>query len=80
MMQAIWNGVVLAESDDTVVVEGNHYFPAGSLTRSTSPPATPARSARGRDGPATSPCRSAASSTPTPPDTMGLPRNNLDMS
>lgn len=33
MMQAIWNGVVLAESDDTVVVEGNHYFPAGSLTR-----------------------------------------------
>jgi uncharacterized protein (DUF427 family) len=33
MMQAIWNGVVLAESDDTVVVEGNHYFPADSLNR-----------------------------------------------
>jgi uncharacterized protein (DUF427 family) len=32
-MQAIWNGVVLAESDDTVVVEGNHYFPADSLNR-----------------------------------------------
>jgi uncharacterized protein (DUF427 family) len=32
-MQAIWNGVVLAESDDTVVVEGNHYFPADSLRR-----------------------------------------------
>lgn len=30
-MKAIWNGVVLAESDDTVVVEGNHYFPADSL-------------------------------------------------
>lgn len=30
-MKAIWNGVVLAESDDTVVVEGNHYFPAASL-------------------------------------------------
>jgi uncharacterized protein (DUF427 family) len=30
-MQAIWNGVVLAESDDTVVVEGNHYFPRESL-------------------------------------------------
>jgi uncharacterized protein (DUF427 family) len=29
--QAIWNGVVIAESDDTVVVEGNHYFPADSL-------------------------------------------------
>jgi uncharacterized protein (DUF427 family) len=32
-MQAIWNGVVLAESDNTVVVEGNHYFPADSLNR-----------------------------------------------
>jgi len=30
-MKAIWNGVVLAESDDTVVVEGNHYFPRDSL-------------------------------------------------
>ena len=26
-MKAIWNGHVVAESDDTVVVEGNHYFP-----------------------------------------------------
>ena len=32
-MKAIWNDVVLAESDDTVVVEGNHYFPAESLRR-----------------------------------------------
>ena len=32
-MRAIWNGIVLAESDDTVVVEGNHYFPAESLDR-----------------------------------------------
>jgi len=30
-MKAIWNGVVVAESDDTVVVEGNHYFPADSV-------------------------------------------------
>lgn len=30
-MQAVWNGVVLAESDETVVVEGNHYFPAAAL-------------------------------------------------
>jgi uncharacterized protein (DUF427 family) len=30
-MKAIWNGVVIAESDDTVVVEGNHYFPPGAL-------------------------------------------------
>jgi uncharacterized protein (DUF427 family) len=30
-MRAIWNGTVIAESDDTVVVENNHYFPRGSL-------------------------------------------------
>ena len=27
MVKAVWNGVVLAESDDTEIVEGNHYFP-----------------------------------------------------
>ncbi len=32
-MQAVWNGVVVAESDDTVVVEGNHYFPESALKR-----------------------------------------------
>ncbi len=32
-MRATWNGQILAESDDTVVVEGNHYFPAESLRR-----------------------------------------------
>ena len=30
-MKATWNGILLAQSDDTVVVEGNHYFPLGSL-------------------------------------------------
>lgn len=30
-MKAIWNGTTVAESDDTVVIEGNHYFPAESL-------------------------------------------------
>lgn len=32
-MKATWNGEVIAESDDTVVVEGNHYFPADSIKR-----------------------------------------------
>jgi uncharacterized protein (DUF427 family) len=32
-MRAVWNGAVLAESDDTVVVEGNRYFPPQSLNR-----------------------------------------------
>ncbi len=30
-MKAIWNGTTLAESDRTVVVEGNHYFPADAV-------------------------------------------------
>lgn len=30
-MKAIWNDAVLAESDDTVVVEGNHYFPREAI-------------------------------------------------
>ena len=30
-MKAIWNGVIVAESDDTVLVEGNHYFPESAL-------------------------------------------------
>lgn len=30
-MKAIWNGQILAESDETVVVENNHYFPADSI-------------------------------------------------
>jgi uncharacterized protein (DUF427 family) len=33
-MQATWKDAVIAESDDTVVVEGNHYFPIGSLDKS----------------------------------------------
>ena len=32
-MRATWRDNVLAESDDTVVVEGNHYFPADSICR-----------------------------------------------
>lgn len=32
-MKAIWKGTVVAESADTVVVEGNHYFPLASLDR-----------------------------------------------
>ena len=33
-MKATWNGATIAESDETVVVEGNHYFPAESVDRS----------------------------------------------
>lgn len=30
-MKAIWNDTVIAESDETIVIEGNHYFPPGSI-------------------------------------------------
>ncbi len=33
-MKATWNGQVLAESDDTIVVEGNHYFPPDGINTS----------------------------------------------
>jgi len=32
----IWHGAVVAQSDDTVVVEGNHYFPADSINAEAS--------------------------------------------
>lgn len=32
-MKASWNGSVIAESADTVVVEGNHYFPESAVKR-----------------------------------------------
>ena len=32
-MKAVWRGAVLAESNDTVVVEGNHYFPPEAVNK-----------------------------------------------
>lgn len=39
-MQAIWNGQVIATSDDIVTVEGNAYFPADSLDPKCIQPST----------------------------------------
>ena len=33
MPRAVWNGTVIAESDDTIIVEGNHYFPPDAVDR-----------------------------------------------
>lgn len=33
-MRAVWNGTEIAISDDTVIVEGNHYFPLSSVSKS----------------------------------------------
>lgn len=32
-MKAIYNGKIIAESNETIVIEGNHYFPPDSLTK-----------------------------------------------
>ncbi|WP_298488864.1 DUF427 domain-containing protein [uncultured Maribacter sp.] len=32
-MKAIWNNTIIAESDDTVVIENNHYFPSESIKK-----------------------------------------------
>ncbi len=32
-MKAIWNGEVIAESEETIVIEGNHYFPADHIKK-----------------------------------------------
>lgn len=32
-MKAIWNGTTIAESNDTLVIEGNHYFPLESVNQ-----------------------------------------------
>lgn len=31
MVKAVWNDTIIAESDDTIVIEGNHYFPDFSI-------------------------------------------------
>ncbi len=39
-MKAVWNGKVIAQSDDIVTVEGNAYFPSASLDKSVVQPST----------------------------------------
>jgi uncharacterized protein (DUF427 family) len=39
-MKAIWKGAVIAESQDTVMVEGNHYFPMESVNADLLEPST----------------------------------------
>jgi uncharacterized protein (DUF427 family) len=38
MTKAVWNGATIADSDDTVIVEGNHYFPRESVDASVLSP------------------------------------------
>lgn len=40
MAKAVWNGATIAQSDTTVMVEGNHYFPPGTVDRVHLKPST----------------------------------------
>ena len=47
-MKAVWQDAVLAESDQTVVVEGNHYFPPHSMDKKYFEPSQTHSTCRGR--------------------------------
>ena len=47
-MRAVYNGVTIADSDDTIVVEGNHYFPPDSIRWEHLSAVLPGRRARRR--------------------------------
>lgn len=34
MVKAVWNNATIAESEDTIIIEGNHYFPAQAVDQS----------------------------------------------
>ena len=72
----MWNGTVLAESNSTEVVEGNHYFPADSIKReffkdSADEFGLPVEGHR----PRTTRSMSTANKTPTPRGTIRRPKD-----
>ena len=40
MVKAVWNGFTIADSDDTVVIENNHYFPLDAIDPALLKPST----------------------------------------
>jgi len=73
-MKAIWNGAVLAESDDTIIVEGNHYFPPNSIKREYFREATSTPPVRGKGWRATTTSWWTVKSIRMPPGTILLQR------
>ena len=69
MIQAIWNGVVLAKSDHTEQVEGNHYFPPDAINRQYFRASDRHTTAPGRASPATTTLWWTARKSATPPST-----------
>ena len=63
-MKAVWKGAVLAESDATIVVEGNHYFPPESIHREYLEPSPPIPPAPGKGWPAIIPLTSSGEVNP----------------
>ena len=80
-VRAVWNDAVLAESERTTIVEGNHYFPPPmTSTGSSSSPATSGRPAPGRARPTTSTSSSTEIATPRPPGATRPPRRRRSRS
>lgn len=64
-MKAIWNDQVIAESDETIVIEGNHYFPPAHVHKLFMVEALPTRFVRGRARPLTTIWKLMASASKT---------------
>jgi hypothetical protein len=75
-VRAVFHGQVIAESDDTVLVEGNHYFPADSVRREFLTDSTTHTGAHGRAAPATTRSPSTGSPRTTPPGTTRIRRRS----
>jgi len=67
MTKAIWEGAVLAESDQCVEVEGNQYFPPDAVKTEHFKPSATTRCVPGKAPRVTTMSKSAASATLTPP-------------
>ena len=69
MVRAVWNGKVIAESDETIVIEGNHYFPADAVRPELLRQSTTTTVCRGRAAPPTTRSLSAERRTARLPGT-----------
>ena len=69
-MKATWQDTVLAESDRTIVVEGNHYFPPTRSKKNSSERAIPTRPARGKGWQVITTFKSVSRRIKTPPGTI----------
>lgn len=78
--RAVWNDTVIAQSDDTIVVENNHYFPIHALNQACLRPSDKHTLVRGKAPPATTTLWWVTSSTPMLPGITPSPNRQLPRS